>query len=238
MADSIYYLDIDACKSKPLDTFLPLKYTPLIEGFLGKEKFITMQRTRLLPEERKKEIRKAAARKFLEKGFSATTMEDVIAESGLSVGGVYHYYKNTGDILYDIMEEANKSRIEKTLHRHQQGNYSTPEDMAAQFITEKIIDENPYKPLYAMFLLEKHRDPKLQRLFEKLSIDGFQEMLDAFGKTQNACGIKLLDSFLFTFMNALTIGFEYLDEKELFKAKKQALTEMVKAYLVYKNNEE
>lgn len=82
-------------------------------------------------------------------------MEDVIAESGLSVGGVYHYYKNTGDILYDIMEDANKNRIKKTLHRHQQGNYSTPEDMAAQFITEKIIDENPYKPLYAMFLLEK-----------------------------------------------------------------------------------
>ena len=54
MADSIYYLDIDARKSKPLDTFLSLEYTPLIEGFLGKEKFITMQRTRLLPEERKK----------------------------------------------------------------------------------------------------------------------------------------------------------------------------------------
>ena len=65
-----------------------MKYIPLIEDFLGKEIFITVQRTRLLPEERKKEIRKAAARKFLEKGFSATTMEDVIAESGLSVGGV------------------------------------------------------------------------------------------------------------------------------------------------------
>jgi len=65
-----------------------LKYTPLIEDFLGKEEFITMQRTRLLPEERKKEIRKAAARKFLAKSFSATTMEDVIAESSLSVGGV------------------------------------------------------------------------------------------------------------------------------------------------------
>ena len=73
---------------RPLDTFLPFKYTPLIEDFLGKEIFITVQRTRLLPKERKKEIRKAAARKFLEKGFSATTMEDVIAESGLSVGGV------------------------------------------------------------------------------------------------------------------------------------------------------
>ena len=45
---------------KPLDTFLPLKYSSLIEDFLGKEKFINMPRTRLLPKERKKEIRKAA----------------------------------------------------------------------------------------------------------------------------------------------------------------------------------
>ena len=39
-------------------------------------------------------------------------------------------------------------------------------------------------------------------------------------------------------MNALTVGFEYLGEKELFKMKKQAITEMVKSYLVYKSNEE
>jgi len=61
--------------------------------------------------------------------------------------------------------------------------------------------------------LEKSRDPKLQRLFKKLSTDGFQEMRDAFGKTQNTCGSGQLDSFLFTFMNALTIGFEYLGER-------------------------
>lgn len=61
--------------------------------------------------------------------------------------------------------------------------------------------------------MEKSRDPKLQCLFKKLSTDGFQEMLDAFGQTQNACGSGQLDSFLFTFMNALTIGFEYLGER-------------------------
>ena len=207
----------------------------LLRVLVGVKKM--MKRKRLLPQERKKEIRKAAARIFKEKGFSATTMEDVIAESGLSTGGVYHYYKNTADILYDLMEEGNRYRINETVQHIRHGSYTSSQDMAAQFITEKIIDENPYKPLYAMFLLEKSRDPKLQRLFEKLSIDGFQEMLDAFGQAQNACGIEQLDSFLFTFMNALTIGFEYLGEKKLFKAKKQAITEMVKAYLAYKNNE-
>ena len=83
-----------------------------------------MKRKRLLPQERKKEIKKAAARIFKEKGFSATTMEDVIAESGLSTGGVYHYYKNTADILYDIMEDGNQYRISATLQHMQQGGYS------------------------------------------------------------------------------------------------------------------
>jgi len=78
-----------------------LKYTPLIEDLLGKEIFITVQRTRLLPKERKKEIRKAAARKFLEKGFSTTTMEDVIAESGLSVGGVVDW-KRAAILNYNV----------------------------------------------------------------------------------------------------------------------------------------
>ena len=44
---------------RPLDTFLPVKYSPLIEGFFGKEKFINMQRTRLHPEERKNNKGKA-----------------------------------------------------------------------------------------------------------------------------------------------------------------------------------
>ena len=233
MADSIYYLDIDACKSKPLDTFLPLEYTPLIEGSLGKEKFINMQRTRLLPEERKKEIRKAAARKFLEKGFSATTMEDVIAESGLSVGGVYHYYKNTGDILYDIMEEGNKYRINETVQHIQHGSYTSSQDMAAQFIADKILDENEYKPLYALFLLEKAHNPKLQELYTRLKTEGLQKMRDAFAVDQTVDGSGYLDDFLFVFTSALTIGFECLQEKEILQANREALVAMVKAYLEY-----
>ncbi|MDU1044507.1 TetR/AcrR family transcriptional regulator, partial [Peptoniphilus rhinitidis] len=41
---------------------------------------------------RKKEIREAAKKCFLNKGFQLTTMEDVITEVGMSRGGVYHHY--------------------------------------------------------------------------------------------------------------------------------------------------
>ncbi|MDO5717323.1 MAG: TetR/AcrR family transcriptional regulator, partial [Tissierellia bacterium] len=58
---------------------------------------------RLSPEERKRQICIAAKEVFLEKGFHNTTMEDVIAASKMSKGGVYNYYKSTTDMLYDLM---------------------------------------------------------------------------------------------------------------------------------------
>ena len=190
-----------------------------------------MRRKRLLPQERKKEIKKAAARIFKEKGFSATTMEDVIAESGLSTGGVYHYYKNTADILYDIMEDGNQYRISATLQHMQHGGYTSPQDMAAQLIADKILDENEYKSLYAVFLLEKAHNPKLQELYTRLKTEGLQKMRDAFTAGKAFDGSDYLDDFLFVFTGALTIGFECLQEKEILQANRTAIVAMVKAYL-------
>ena len=65
-----------------------------------------MRNERLPAEERKWKIRYAAKDVFLRKGFHNTTMEDVIAESGMSKGGVYKYYKSTTDMLYDLMEDG------------------------------------------------------------------------------------------------------------------------------------
>ena len=45
---------------------------------------------RLSKEERKKEIMQSAAKVIIEKGFSKTTMEDIIAGTTMSKGGVYH----------------------------------------------------------------------------------------------------------------------------------------------------
>ena len=160
-------------------------------------------------------------------------MEDVIAESELSTGGVYHYYKNTVDILYDLMEEGNQYRINETVQHIQHGSYTSSQDMAAQFIADKILDENEYKPLYALFLLEKEHNPKLQELYTRLKTEGLQEMRDAFAVDQTVDGSGYLDDFLFVFTSALTIGFECLQEKEILQANREAIVAMVKAYLEY-----
>ena len=70
---------------------------------------------------RKKEIRDAAMRSFLNKGFQNTTMEDVIKEVGMSTGGVYHHYKSTAEMLKDLMLDGNQYRnnlIDNYLEAH------------------------------------------------------------------------------------------------------------------------
>ncbi|HCT75646.1 MAG TPA: TetR/AcrR family transcriptional regulator [Micromonosporaceae bacterium] len=55
---------------------------------------------------RRRQILDAARTCFLRNGFHATSMQDVIAEAGLSVGAVYRYFKSKNDIVTAIAEEV------------------------------------------------------------------------------------------------------------------------------------
>lgn len=57
-------------------------------------------------EERRLQIVEAAIRVFTRKGFRKATMPDIAAEAGLSVGGVYWYYKGKDEIVSAILERA------------------------------------------------------------------------------------------------------------------------------------
>ena len=83
-------------------------YIILSDGIVAKRKEdVVYQRIRLPADVRKKEIREGAKEIFLKKGFNNTTMEDVIDRVGMSKGGVYRHYKNTSDMLYDLMIDSN-----------------------------------------------------------------------------------------------------------------------------------
>ncbi|WP_194819154.1 TetR/AcrR family transcriptional regulator [Nocardia sp. XZ_19_385] len=50
-------------------------------------------------ERRRQQILSAARTCFVRKGFHETSMQDVFAESGLSAGAVYRYFKSKNDII-------------------------------------------------------------------------------------------------------------------------------------------
>lgn len=56
-------------------------------------------------EKRKRQILQAAARVFVNKGLDAARMEEIAQEAGLSVGGVYWYFKGKEAIIHALLQE-------------------------------------------------------------------------------------------------------------------------------------
>lgn len=54
--------------------------------------------------ERKAQILEAARCVFLAKGFDAARMEDIAEKAGLSIGGMYWYYKSKEEIITALMD--------------------------------------------------------------------------------------------------------------------------------------
>ena len=63
---------------------------------------MTRQRT---DEQRKQQIRDAATRCFVRRGYEATRLLDIAREAGLSKGGVYFHYRAKEQIFHDILDK-------------------------------------------------------------------------------------------------------------------------------------
>ena len=55
-------------------------------------------------EERQSQIMEAAMKVFTKKGFASARMDDIVEESGLSKGAIYHHYKGKKDIFLALIE--------------------------------------------------------------------------------------------------------------------------------------
>jgi TetR/AcrR family transcriptional regulator, transcriptional repressor of aconitase len=60
-------------------------------------------------EQRRRQILDAARRCVARKGFHQTSMQDVFAESGLSAGAVYRYFKSKDDIIRAIATDSQRA---------------------------------------------------------------------------------------------------------------------------------
>src|SRR5437870_6544275 len=58
------------------------------------------------PRERSEEVYQAALRLFREKGYHATSMQDIAAAVGLYKGSLYHYIGSKEDLLVQVFERA------------------------------------------------------------------------------------------------------------------------------------
>lgn len=183
-------------------------------------------------DERKKQIRQAAIKVFLDKGFRNTVMNDIMEATGLSRGGLYHHYGSTYEILYDIMLEGNKYR-EKIIYDEMNKTSQDFSEVLSEIILEKMLYQSDYVSIYAMFLQELNHDDKLKDLYKKLkksSSDSILMLFDEDVRGELSEVIELITDFINTFI----LGCEVLNARENFVKNKLALKKMI-GIILYNN---
>ena len=180
-------------------------------------------------DERKKQIRQAAMKVFLDKGFRNTVMNDIMEATGLSRGGLYHHYGSTYEILYDIMVEGNKYR-EKIIYDEMNKTSQDFSEFLSEIILEKMLYQSDYVSIYVMFLQELNHDDKLKDLYEKLkksSSDSILMLFDEDVRGELSEAIELITDLINTFI----LGCEVLNARENFVNNKLALKKMIEIIL-------
>ena len=176
-------------------------------------------------DERKKLIRQAAMKVFLDKGFRNTVMNDIMEATGLSRGGLYHHYGSTYEILYDIMVEGNKYR-EKIIYDEMNKTSQDFSEVLSEIILEKMLYQSDYVSIYAMFLQELNHDDKLKDLYKKLkksSSDSILMLFDEDVRGELCAAIELITDLINTFI----LGCEVLNARENFVNNKLVLKKMI-----------
>ena len=182
---------------------------------------------RLTAAERKKEIMKSAAKVISERGLEKATMEEIIAGTTLSKGGVYHYYGSVNEIFKDIMRfgiEYRNNVIKEHLSECKKGEEM--QFMARQLV-DKIVDDNPYMPLYVEFLIAKKRNPELNAMMLDLQAETMDSFKGVFEDDSKWLFNPSVFQFITDYINALILASNVLDARENFKKNRRYLEDMM-----------
>lgn len=163
---------------------------------------------------------------LLKKGFRNVVMEDIMKETKLSRGGLYHHYSSVNEILYEIMvdgDNARKAIIEKALTVKKDLPFN---ELISDVIVEKMLSENEFVSMYVMFLEEIRYDEKLKKLYEKLKNESIQSISSIF-EAENRELFKNHSELIVNLINSVILACELLETRENFSSNKEILKKMI-----------
>lgn len=191
---------------------------------------------RLSVKQRKKEIMDSAAKVIAEKGLEKTTMEEIIAGTTLSKGGVYHYYGSVIEIFKDIMLNGIKYRDEIIREHLAKSQKNVTKEFMAKELVTKIIDDNLYMPLYIEFLIAKKRNPELCELMVELQEQTKERLKISMNEELKWINEANIFQLVTDFTNAMIIAADVLDARENFAKNRKILEKMI--ICIFENGEE
>lgn len=184
---------------------------------------------RLKKEERKKQIREKALSLFLENSLSRTTMNDIALACGISKSAVYYHYENTDEILLDIfIKDAVISRNNNMERDISKINERDIKEIFVDMAIQKIFDENVFKEVFSMILIESKRNERFKDLYYKIylrSLDEFKK----FVREKNFESYTLFDFSAFNFfVSSFYLGIFFIPD---YKENKENIIKMARIFI-------
>ncbi len=169
-----------------------------------------MKKNRMSKEERKKQICDAARSLFIEKGFENTTMKDIMLASNISVGGLYHHYNNTYDILIDTVVDVQEFKENIFFVIKEKRPNIDSEEAMAEALVNLLFDKSEYSILYVMLLVASKENEKLRMVHEDIELKNKEKYLDYLKSLQMNEFKCFVNDDLLEFLYITKVGNYYL----------------------------
>jgi AcrR family transcriptional regulator len=128
-------------------------------------------------EERKNQILEAATVVFARRGYQNARMDDIVAESGLSKGALYWYFKSKDDLILGIVENMLIREFDKL--QSVPSWEGTVKDRLLAFVDLTIADLEEmlqYMPIFYEFFAMAMRRDEIRKIFT----DYFRSYMEIF----------------------------------------------------------
>ncbi|MBD5785850.1 TetR/AcrR family transcriptional regulator [Cellulosimicrobium terreum] len=114
-------------------------------------------------EARRAEIADAALRAVRRKGFQAASMADIIAESGMSAGAIYGYFRSKEEIVLEVSSRVLGGRLDDVARLAEQDPMPPPSTMM-RVLTRGMLEEIGDTAILIQMWGEAVTEPALRRL--------------------------------------------------------------------------
>ncbi len=125
-----------------------------------------MRRTREQAEETRQQVLAAALAVFSRKGYSATTLDGIAAEAGLTRGAVYWHFKGKADLYLSLLEE--RSRAAQALWQGGMEGGAAPLETLRQLLVrsvELLEEDSDYRSVLEMSWTKSEAVAELEEPF-------------------------------------------------------------------------
>ncbi|MGG5791360.1 TetR/AcrR family transcriptional regulator [Bacillus nitratireducens] len=113
-------------------------------------------------EERRKEILETAERLFITKGYTKTTVNDILKEIGIAKGTFYHYFKSKEEVMDEIIMRIIKADVTKA-----KAIVSNPNIPVLEKLFRVLMEQSPKSGDIKDKMIEQFHQPNNAEMHQK-----------------------------------------------------------------------